>query len=57
MVVWCAILMARLIANTDLPASGVGEVMASVRQPFSSMALRTWVRSRSNAQPMFEFLL
>ncbi|MNW20368.1 hypothetical protein D3C71_2207430 [compost metagenome] len=50
-------LMARLTASTVLPASGVGEVIAKVRQPFSSMACSTCVRSRSMASLMFEFLL
>ncbi|MNE30149.1 hypothetical protein D3C80_1236500 [compost metagenome] len=49
--------MARLIASTVLPASGVGEVIARVRQPFSSMALSTCVRSRSIGPFMLEFLL
>jgi hypothetical protein len=56
LVVWWAMLIARLIANTVLPESGVGEVMASVRQPFSSMAFNTCVR-KSKAPPMLEFLL
>ncbi|MNR67318.1 hypothetical protein D3C85_1912500 [compost metagenome] len=50
-------LMARLMARTVLPASGVGEVMAKVRQPFSSMAFNTCVRNRSMGPLMFEFLL
>ncbi|MNJ80801.1 hypothetical protein D3C77_793140 [compost metagenome] len=46
-----------MIASTVLPASGVGEVMAKVRQPFSSIACSTCVRNRSIGPLMFEFLL
>ena len=45
--VWWAMLIARLMAVTVLPEPTVGEVMASVRQPFSSIFCSTWVRSTS----------
>jgi hypothetical protein len=55
-VVW-AMLMAKLMAITLFPDSGVGEVMANVRQLFSSIFRKTCVRRRSNTKLFGSLLL